>query len=238
MIDIHNHTLPGIDDGSRNLEESIDIFKEMSIFGITSVILTPHYIHKSDYNRTKKENTKLLKELKNSLKQNKININVYLGNEIFVDNNIYDVVDGGYISTMNDSKYVLLEFPMNHSVDARKIIYNLNNMGYKVILAHPERYCYYKFKDILELVQMGYLLQGNIPSFLGLYGFKCKFMFKRLLRHHAYTFLSTDMHSINFFDYGNINDIEKKLNKLVNYEYIHELLEENALKVIKNKDID
>ena len=80
MIDIHNHLLFGIDDGAKTIDESIDVLKDLEKAGYKSIILTPHYIKDSNYSIPANENYKRLKALKESLKENNININLYLGN--------------------------------------------------------------------------------------------------------------------------------------------------------------
>ena len=83
MIDIHNHILPNIDDGSKSFEESINILKQAYESGVTDIIVTPHFILGSSYSSKVKDNETILKELKNKLKLENININLYLGNEIY-----------------------------------------------------------------------------------------------------------------------------------------------------------
>ena len=85
MIDIHNHILPNIDDGSKSFEESINILKQAYESGVTDIIVTPHFILGSSYSSKVKDNETILKELKNKLQLENININLYLGNEIFVE---------------------------------------------------------------------------------------------------------------------------------------------------------
>ena len=92
MIDIHNHLLPGIDDGSKSIDESIKVLKKLKEIGFDTIILTPHFISHSKYNSNKENNLKLLEELKEELKNNDIDIKLYLGNEIYYDENIYDPV--------------------------------------------------------------------------------------------------------------------------------------------------
>ena len=92
MIDIHNHLLFGIDDGAKTLDESIDVLRDMEKYGYKSIILTPHYIKDSNYSAPAKENYKRLKILKEELIKNNININLYLGNEIYIDDEIYNML--------------------------------------------------------------------------------------------------------------------------------------------------
>ena len=79
MIDIHSHILPGIDDGSKSIEESIDILKQASENGVTDIIVTPHYMLGSEYIVNNEDKRKLLTKLKRYAKKEGLEINLYLG---------------------------------------------------------------------------------------------------------------------------------------------------------------
>lgn len=197
MVDIHNHLLYGIDDGSKSLEESIDILKDMELVGYTDIILTPHYISDSRYASSRSNNLKLLEELKKALKKNNIGINLYLGNEIFIDDNIYEYVEQDIISSLNDTNYLLVELPMSGEYSGYQEIFRfLQNKGYKVILAHPERYLTFQddFDKVYELEDMGVYFQGNIDSIIGKYGPRAEKVIIRLLKENKLCFLATDIH--------------------------------------------
>ena len=197
MIDIHNHLLYGIDDGSRTIEESIDVLKDMEKCGYTDIILTPHYIDGSRYSSTKKDNQKMLEELQKELNKNNISINLYLGNEIYIDDDINEFLDKNYVSSLNDTKYLLIELPMSGEYTGYQEVFNdLIKRGYKVILAHPERYLTFQddYDLIYELKDMGVLFQCNIDSLVGKYGPFAKDMIIQLLIEGQVSFLATDIH--------------------------------------------
>ena len=176
-IDIHSHILYNIDDGSKSLEESINIIKEHIKMGFTDIVVTPHYIENTKYiaNNLTKQN--ILKKLKEELKKQNININLYLGNEVFINNNIEELINNKEISTINNSKYILIEFPMNQKPkDVNNIIYELRIKGIIPIIAHPERYDYVeKNPDIVnEWIEEGAILQSN-------YGREIKYMVNNVL---------------------------------------------------------
>ena len=106
MIDIHNHLLYGIDDGSKSLEDSVDILENLYIIGYTDIILTPHYISHTKYSSSRKNNLILLDTLKKSLKEKGIKINLYLGNEIYINHHIGDLLDREEISSLNNSMII------------------------------------------------------------------------------------------------------------------------------------
>ena len=177
MVDIHSHILNNIDDGSKSIEESIRILKEYEKINITDVVLTPHYVYEGNYIIQNKEKEKLFNELKKNVQKEKININLYLGNEVYACDNVIDLLNENKISTINNSKYLLIEFPI-YVEDKQQfnIIYNIVLSGYIPIIAHPERYKYVvKNFDILnEYINLGALLQINKDSLFGKYGKEAK----------------------------------------------------------------
>ena len=197
MIDIHNHLLYGIDDGSKTIEESIEVLKDMYKCGYTSIILTPHYIKDSKYNSNKENNLKRMKVLQDALDENNIKIKLYLGNEIFIDEDIYELLMREEISSLNDSNYLLIELPMTGEYDEYKEIFkDLIRKGYHVILAHPERYISFQkdFKKVYELEKIGVYFQSNLDSIIGGYGEMAEKVIKRLLKEKKIAFLATDIH--------------------------------------------
>ena len=235
MIDVHSHLLYGIDDGSKSIDESISIIKYLNEIGIKDIIITPHYINYSSYNSTKENNLMLLSKLKEEIKKNNINTNLYLGNEIYIDENISELIKNNIISSLNDSKYLLIELPMSGEKENYIDIFSdLINEGYIVVLAHPERYTSFQkdFNKIYELNDIGVLFQCNIGSIIGEYGKSPKKVLKRMLKEDLVFMFGTDIHhkkdDNNFLDKA-----KKKLKKYISEEKLDDLLENNAKKIIK-----
>lgn len=239
MIDIHSHLLFGVDDGSRTLEESVHVIKKFSEVGYTDIILTPHYINDSTYVSTREENLDVLKRLKVGLIRNNVNVNLYLGNEIYIDSEIANLLKNNIISSLNDTKYLLIELPMSGENEIYYDIFlDLINMGYKVILAHPERYISFQkdFNKIYELKELGVLLQSNVGSILGDYGRGAKKTIKRLLKENLITFMGTDIHH-NKEEYTFVLKAKKKMGKYLTQKQINNIFENNA-KVLLNDKIE
>ncbi len=239
MIDIHSHLLFGVDDGSRTLEESVHVIKKLSEVGYTDIILTPHYINDSTYVSTREENLDVLKRLKVGLIRNNVNVNLYLGNEIYIDSEIANLLKNNIISSLNDTKYLLIELPMSGENEIYYDVFlDLINMGYKVILAHPERYISFQkdFNKIYELKELGVLLQSNIGSVLGDYGRGAKKTIKRLLKENLITFMGTDIHH-NKEEYTFVLKAKKKMGKYLTQKQINNIFENNA-KVLLNDKIE
>ena len=236
MIDIHNHLLFDTDDGVKTLEDSIDVLKDLYSYGITDVILTPHYITGTKYNKTIKDNLIKLKELRNRLELENININLYLGNEIHIDEDIFYNLKKGIISTMNGTRYILVELPMNGEYDGYiELFKDLISKGCKIILAHPERYTSIQedFSLLYELNSIGVLFQSNIDSIIGKYGEEAKNTIIRMLKERLIHFLATDIHRKK----DNYN--KWNMAKLIALKYIKEeeyniLINDNPSRLISN----
>ena len=235
MIDIHSHLLYGIDDGSKSIDESIMIINNLNKIGIKDIILTPHYINGSSYVSSRKNNLDLINNLKEELKKRNIDTNLYLGNEIYIDEDIKELIKKEEISSLNDTKYLLIELPMSGEKENYiDIFLELIELGYTVVLAHPERYISIQkdYKLIYELIEIGVLLQPNIGSILGDYGKNAKKVFKKLLKDDFVTFLGTDIHH-DKKDYSFLEKAKSKIKKYVNEEKLNEILYKNAYELIK-----
>lgn len=238
MKDLHSHILYGIDDGSHNIQMSLDILRDAYLSGVTDILVTPHYIENSKYSTNNKEKLKLLANLKEELKKENIPINLYLGNEVYINDNILELIKNKEVYSLNDSKYILIELPMARMYqNTKEIIFELIRSGYVVVLAHPERYRYLQNNMNLvdELLEMGVLFQGNYRSLFGYYGKDSKKTLKKFIKSHRITFLGSDIHRNDGFYTKKLEKVLKKLTK--NDEEVKNLLEDNFLCVINNKDI-
>ena len=235
MIDIHTHILPGIDDGAKTIEESLNILKKAHDSNITDIVLTPHFIVNSKYNTNNKDKYKLLNILNEELISNNININLYLGNEVYIDTGISNLLNTD-ISTINNSRYMLIELPMNRkSTIIDDVLYELSKKNIIPIIAHPERYTsYYKdYEFFQDLIDKGCLLQGNIGSLYNKYGLKAKRMIKGLLKKRMISFMASDIHHDSSDLYS--KNINKDLYKLLKDKaYIDNILENNARVIINS----
>ena len=230
MKDLHNHLLYGIDDGSESLDESIKILNSLEQEGVTDIVVTPHYIIGTNYNSNNKEKNKLLVELKKHTK-----IKLYLGNEVYIDNDIVEYIKKGEISTINNSKYVLVEFPLTEKLSSYlNILFDLRKSGYVPIIAHPERYHYFSIKELMDIVESGCLFQANITTLIDKYGSTAKKNLILLLKKNMIHLLGTDTHK----HIGNIKKSLDDLKKIVDSKTFYEITESNFDKVVNNIDIE
>lgn len=235
MIDFHSHILPGIDDGSKNLEQSIQIINEAKNAGFTKIISTSHYME-NYYECNEEKRKKLLEQVQ----KNTYGIELYLGNEIYITNNIVQLLKNGQASSINNSKYVLFEFPLTQTkpMNDKEVIYRLVENGYIPIIAHPERYPFIQAnpKYLFELSDMGALFQANYGSIIGMYGIKAKRTLKKLLKENLISFFGSDVHRTNQV-YIKMPQILKKLKRILSDDKIREFTEINPQKVLDNKEI-
>lgn len=241
MIDIHTHVLPGIDDGAKTIIDSIEIIKKASENGVTDMIVTPHFILGSDYITNNVEKRKLINKLKRLVKKEKIDINLYLGNEVYIENDMLKLKKDGNICTLNNSRYLLFELPLNDNFNGvEDILFNLGCNKITGIIAHPERYSSVK-KDpniVLKWIEKGALLQCNIGSFFGHYGKEAKKTAFLLLKHKAISFISSDIHRASSIYYEQIKELKKIMKKYLNDDEIEELFVNNAKKIIEKEIIE
>ena len=192
MIDIHNHIIPNIDDGSDSLELSRQLLIDAIEEEISDVCITPHFMKHGPYKLRKKELTSLFEEFKHNVAD--LNVNLYLGNELYIDRELDELLANDEICTMNGSRYVLVEFPFEkYKREFDEYLYNIS-LNYRIIIAHPERYHYVrKDPDFVDRwIKSGYLLQSNSSSF---YAKDTKKVIFYLIENGKLTFIASDAHN-------------------------------------------
>lgn len=239
MIDIHCHILPNIDDGSKSLQESIEMAKIAESEGITKIVNTSHYHH--DFKYKKGNEIKIvLEEFNEILKEKNINLEVILGNEIYYTSDFIEKFDKLEFFSINDSKYILIEFPpSNFPKNITDVIYEVKLKGFIPILAHVERY-----RDIQENVNIifncikeGALIQVNASSIIGNNGKEAESTSKKLLDNKMVHFVATDAHS-STRRRPLIKDAYNYILKHYGKSTAERLFLENADLVIENRDIE
>ena len=189
MIDIHTHIIPNVDDGSKSLEISRELLNLELKNNLKNVILTPH---QNEMNLDKENIKKKYLELKENVRD--ININLYLGSEIYFYDNLSEDLKNDKIITMNDTKYVLIEFSTRFDVGVIDKLYDIMVLGYIPIIAHIERYSYLTFKDYDKIHNMGVKIQVNTKTFNDR---RQKKIIKYLLKNNYIDFIGTDCHDLD-----------------------------------------
>lgn len=198
MIDLHSHILPGIDDGAKNMEMTLDMLKIAAKDGTKKIVATPHF-YRGYYLNSYDDIVNLAKEVNNTAKENNIDIEVYPGQEVFLDKKVIEDYKQGVIKGIGNSKYMLIELPMDRMPkETFDILYELRIQGIVSVIAHPERYSYIASQPskINEFIKEGCLFQINSGSIKGIFGKKIQKTAETLIKHRACNFIASDAHSI------------------------------------------
>ncbi len=196
QADMHSHLLPGIDDGSPDMETSIELIKGMKNLGYKKLITTPHIMW-DVYKNTRSIIIEKLNEVKNRLKIEQIEIELEAAAEYFIDEHLAELVEKKEPLMCFGSNMVLVEFSMvSQPFEWKSILFEMQIQGYQPVIAHPERYSYLeRNKDFYdELKTAGYLFQLNILSLSGQYGNSVTELARYLLKKGYYDLIGTDLH--------------------------------------------
>ncbi len=194
LTDCHSHILPGVDDGVRGVEESLQVLEYYESLSLSRVIFTPHImedLHRNNTEYLRGEFSKF-KELYRGP------IELSLGAEYMLDGGFTKHLESGDLLTLAGN-YILVEMScVAATVNVVSVISEIMRCGYFVVLAHPERYLYLEDEEYYKLKKMGVLFQLNLPSILGSYGKGVKLRAEQLLNRSMYNLVGSDLHS---FDY-------------------------------------
>lgn len=197
ISDYHSHVLPGVDDGVRNLTESLSVLERMSREGVENLWLTPH-IMEDVPNTTEglKERFAMLLEAYEGP------IHLHLAAEYMLDSLFTERLEAGDILPLGDQgRHVLVETSCwTPPMDLMGILERIRTAGYFPVLAHPERYFYMGRGDYKKLRENEVIMQLNLPSLGGAYGSEVKRKAKWLLRHGFYTIAGSDLHRERMID--------------------------------------
>ena len=229
IIDIHDHILFDVDDGAKNLNESLEMLERAYVGGCHTIILTPHFHLGRNYINNKKVKTNF-DILKSEAAKKFPDLDLYLGNEIYYSFDIPDILESGEIFTLANSNYILVEYSETAEIDLIKnSIMEIKQIGYFPIIAHVERIeAVYDVKQVYDLISIGAYIQVNAGSVLRKNP-KVKNMLKNKLVH----FIGSDAHNLKnrSFNLDSCFDIvSKKYGKV----YANRIFYKNALRVLKN----
>ena len=197
MIDFHNHVLPNVDDGSKNMEMTLNMLRTASKQGIKKIINTTHLQHpKMEGKNTNFDYIDSInREVLYRAKAEGINIDIKLAAEVYYLPNLCDLIDNP-LATING--YMLIEFPMVITpVDFEDTFFQLRLRGITPILAHPERYRYFQedVSKLGKLKDMGVILQIDAGSLIGHFGHKTKKIALDMLSKGYCHLIGSDAHN-------------------------------------------
>lgn len=204
--DMHSHILPGIDDGSPDLETSVELIRGLRQLGYKRLIATPHIMWDM-YRNTPVIIKGKLKQVREAVEKEGIDIQIDAAAEYFLDEHVEDLLKKQEPLLTVSGNMVLVEFSMAFpAMNIKDILFEMQMQGYQPIIAHPERYTYLqRNKDFYtELKDIGCLFQLNILSFGGGYGKAVLELANYLLKNGFYSLAGTDLHHAGHLeDLGN-----------------------------------
>ena len=219
FVDIHSHILPGIDDGAKNINESLELVSGMKNLGFSKVIATPHIypgLYENNITSIMNSYNKISKKINDQIQIN-------YAAEYMLENGLINKIRENKLLCLKE-KYVLTEMSfLNEPINLKEIIFELKTNNYVPILAHPERYLYYRNnkKIFLELKKIGFKFQMNLLSVTGYYGKEVLKMSSFLLKNNLIDFVGTDIHNLI-----HINLMKNKV-RIVQKKKIEEAIQNN-----------
>tara|TARA_Y100000589_G_C27153595_1_gene629899 strand:+ start:974 stop:1711 length:738 start_codon:yes stop_codon:yes gene_type:complete len=201
--DMHSHLIPAIDDGAISLEESINMIKVLHELGFQKVITTPHVMN-DFYKNTSKTILGGLELVRTELQKQNISVEIEAAAEYYLDYEFEEKIKAGNLLTFSDN-YILVETSfLEAPPNFKKMIFQLQLEGYKVILAHPERYSFMNMEDYEDLQSRSVFMQLNLLSLIGHYGTDVQNKANMMIEKELINFVGTDCHNM-----GHANIYEK-----------------------------
>lgn len=235
IIDIHSHILPGLDDGARTLEETMETLSHAREQNVRDIFVTPHF-HPGRYMVSPSEIYRSADVVRRECERRGLDIRLHLGQECYYYSELAEHLQKGTVLTLADSRYVLLEFDPDCSYS--RMLYGVQELlsiGYQPVLAHFERYrCLNHMEHLYELRERGVLLQMNFDTLHGrgfLFG---RNPWRAMVKQGLVDYLGSDCHGTHFRPLQ-ITDTLKWMEKELEPELLHQLLVRNPENIL-NED--
>lgn len=197
-VDMHSHLIPGVDDGAKDVADSIQLINGLKELGFIKLYTTPHTLQ--DIHPNTHESLKRGHSLLDGLLPEGISLD--LSSEYYMDEQFATQVAEGTVMPLPGNR-LLIEFSqISKPHDLEEVIFNLGIKGYQVILAHPERYLFLhkNFLYYSRLKEMGVELQVNALSLTEHYGKHIKTIAEKLVEKDMIDFIGTDIHHIRHLE--------------------------------------
>ncbi len=201
-VDMHSHLLPGIDDGARDLQMSLQLVRGMNELGYKKLITTPHIMWDM-YQNTPAIIQEKLAELQKAVKAEGMDVEIHAAAEYFLDEHVQDLLEKKEPLLTISANMVLSEFSLAFpSMNTKDILFEMQMQGYQPVIAHPERYTYLQQNKEFynELRDIGCIFQLNLLSLSGHYGRGVAELASYLLKNDFYTLVGTDLHHFNHLE--------------------------------------
>lgn len=199
--DMHSHVIPGIDDGAKDIHESLELAKRFIDLGFSKLIATPH-VMADFYRNTPDIINSGLDRLREALQDNNLKLEVDAAAEYYLDEAFLNKLARKEILSFGNN-YLLFELSyINPPSNLTDILFKIQDAGFYPVLAHPERYSFYhgSIENYLQIKEKGCLFQLNTIALAGYYGKGSKKIAEELVDQHCIDFLGSDMHHTRHAD--------------------------------------
>ncbi|WP_020536110.1 tyrosine-protein phosphatase [Lewinella cohaerens] len=215
-LDLHSHLLPGIDDGAKDVGHSLALIRRLQGMGFTRLFTTPH-IMADMYPNTPEIIREKLTEVRAAMKEVGLNIPIGAAAEYLMDEAFGEKIKTGSLLTLPGNRVLVEMSFVSAPPNLGQHIFQLQTKGYKVLLAHPERYLFFRdnFKKYKELKDRGVEFQLNLLSLVGYYGKPTQDNAKALLKAGMIDYLGSDLHHERHADNLERLLADRKLNRLL-----------------------
>ncbi len=238
FTDIHSHILPGADDGSGSMEQTLKMLLIAKQQRIKTIIATPHYVCGAN----NKQVARLL-EIKEQVQKEAVKFDrefrIFLGNELYYSEDILEALNTGKALTLAGSRYALIEFPAGETYQT--LYRGLGEFilaGYAPILAHVERYRCLKEEEerIEEIIKLGAYIQINSGSLLGGFLNREAAYHRKLVKKGLIHFIASDCHDTDYRP-PQMEDTFKTVLKCIDNRLVNQIFLDNPAKILENKYI-
>jgi tyrosine-protein phosphatase YwqE len=194
--DLHSHLIPGIDDGSPDMETSLQLIRGLADLGYKKVITTPH-VNGDIFPNTPESIRAGRDAVAAALQEARIDVSFHAAAEYLMDDRFVRALDAGepFLTLKGNLLLVELSFAVP-AINLKELLFQLQVKGYQPVLAHPERYLYFGANKgwYDQIREAGCLFQLNLLSLIGYYGKDARHLADHLIKKRYFDLLGTDLH--------------------------------------------
>lgn len=238
MIDIHSHILPGIDDGAKTEEDSLAMAREAVLNGITTIVASPHHKNRT-YENYKTDIMNHVSILNDLFAAHQLPLDVIAGQEVRIYGEILEDLEKGEILPVNQSKYILIEFPSDNVPHyTERLFYDMQVAGYIPVIVHPERNreLLTNHTKMYELIRNGALSQVTAGSVNGTFGKTIQAFTHQLIAANLTHLIATDAHNTTTRAF-NLHEAYEAVKQQYGVETYY-MFQENAHLLIDNMNLN
>jgi protein-tyrosine phosphatase len=242
MIDLHNHLLPAIDDGSKGMEETLEFLRIAGRDGIRVITATPHMkpaVYDNDRRVILESVARVRAAAEGDAEAGKVEL--LPGAEVYFTADVVDRARRGELMTVGDrGRYVLLELPYQQvPIHVDETIFQLRLLGLTPLMAHPERVAYYleDFERVAASVRLGALTQVTGASVTGKFGSKAREFAHRMLERNLVHVLSSDAHDVRHRP-PVLSDAVRAAAALVGAEAARRFVDDNPRAILEGREVE